>query len=208
MTTVSQAVLAAYMQAMMQAFAPASAPGRRLAEWLYYNQGVTGLDFRAAMAEAASDGAAPERPDLEKPLPPPLWQASERGARPDRERASAGAGRADGEHRGVCLCGRARSDRERAAALRPPHRLRRFVRSAVRQCGRDPRRGFDRPHGAVPRLRRRRSARPVAARAVAPPEPDRHAPTRSATASAISCRTGSCAPWRRRAAASPISSGS
>jgi ATP-dependent 26S proteasome regulatory subunit len=75
MTTVSQAVLAAYMQAMMQAFAPASAPGRRLAEWLFYNQGVTGLDFRAALAEAASDGAAPERPDLEKPLPLPLWQA-------------------------------------------------------------------------------------------------------------------------------------
>src|SRR5688572_27457961 len=75
MTTVSQAVLAAYMQAMMQAFAPASAPGRKLAEWLFYNQGVTGLDFRAATAEAASDGAAPERPDLEKPLPPALWQA-------------------------------------------------------------------------------------------------------------------------------------
>lgn len=75
MITASQAAVAAYVHAMMQAFAPASPPGRKLAEWLHYNQCMVGLDFQAALARASPDGVAPEQPDLEKPLPLALWEA-------------------------------------------------------------------------------------------------------------------------------------
>lgn len=72
MMTVSQAALAAYVHAMMRAFAPAAPPGRRLAEWLYHNQCLVGVDFHAAMARAMP-GGAPEEVDLEKPLPQAVW---------------------------------------------------------------------------------------------------------------------------------------
>ena len=75
MITASQAAIAAYVHAMMQALTPASPPGRKLAEWLHYHQCVVGLDFQAAVARATPEGAAaPEQPDLEKPLPAALWE--------------------------------------------------------------------------------------------------------------------------------------
>jgi len=73
MLTASQVAIAAYAHAMMQAFAPASPPGRALAAWLHTNQCLIGLDFQAAMARAVPDGTPPADPDLEKPLPAALW---------------------------------------------------------------------------------------------------------------------------------------
>ena len=73
MSTASQVAIAAYVHAMMQAFAPASPPGRALAAWLHTNQCLVGLDFPAAMARAMPDGAPSADPDLEKPLPAALW---------------------------------------------------------------------------------------------------------------------------------------
>ena len=52
MLTASQVAIAAYAHAMLQAFAPASPPGRALAAWLHTNQCLIGLDFQAAMARA------------------------------------------------------------------------------------------------------------------------------------------------------------
>lgn len=73
MMTASQVAIAAYAHAMMQAFAPASPPGRALAAWLHTNQCLIGLDFQAAMVRAAPGGTPPADPDLEKPLPAALW---------------------------------------------------------------------------------------------------------------------------------------
>jgi MoxR-like ATPase len=87
MLTASQVAIAAYAHAMMQAFAPASPPGRALAAWLHTNQCLIGLDFQAAMARAAPGGTPPADPDLEKPLPAALWTELREAVARCRERA-------------------------------------------------------------------------------------------------------------------------
>jgi ATP-dependent 26S proteasome regulatory subunit len=92
MITASQAAVAAYVHAMMGAFDPASPPGRRLANWLYNNQCMVGLDFHAATATRTPKGRKRKAPAMDKPLPQRLW-ARLRGA--VARSAAAGAGNAD-----------------------------------------------------------------------------------------------------------------
>lgn len=73
MMSVSQAAMAAYVLAMARSFAPASPPGRVLAQWLHDHQGMAGVDFAAALQRVAGEGKTPEDPDFDKPLPRALW---------------------------------------------------------------------------------------------------------------------------------------
>jgi tRNA A37 threonylcarbamoyladenosine biosynthesis protein TsaE len=74
MMSVSQAAMAAYVLAMVRTFAPASPPGKVLAQWLHDHQGLVGVDFDTAMQCVAGKGKTPEDPDLEKPLPRAVWE--------------------------------------------------------------------------------------------------------------------------------------
>lgn len=73
MMGVSRAAMAAYVLAMARSFAPASPPGRVLAQWLHDHQGMVGVDFAAALQRAAGEGKTPEDPDFDKPLARALW---------------------------------------------------------------------------------------------------------------------------------------
>ncbi|WP_119303537.1 AAA family ATPase [Dongia deserti] len=73
MITASQAAVAAYVHAMMQAFDPASPPGRRLTFWLRSNQCMVGLDFEAATTARTPKGRKRKSPAWDKPLPQRLW---------------------------------------------------------------------------------------------------------------------------------------
>lgn len=73
MLSVSQAAMAAYVLAMVRAFAPASPPGKVLAQWLHDHQGLVGVDFTVALQRAAGEGKTPEDPDFDKPLPRAVW---------------------------------------------------------------------------------------------------------------------------------------
>ena len=55
-TTASPAAVAGYIHALMHAFDPASLPGRRIADWLRYNDCVAGIDFAAAERAAGTKG--------------------------------------------------------------------------------------------------------------------------------------------------------
>jgi transitional endoplasmic reticulum ATPase len=66
MVVSSKAAIAAYLRAMMRAFAPDSPPGRKLADWLRYNEKVLGLDLEAALRlPAPSNGQRMRAPEGE-----------------------------------------------------------------------------------------------------------------------------------------------
>jgi hypothetical protein len=73
MMNVSQAAMAAYVLAMLRSFAPASPPGKVIAQWLHDHQGMVGVDFAAALQCAAGESKTPEDPDFGKPLPGAAW---------------------------------------------------------------------------------------------------------------------------------------
>ncbi len=73
MMSMSQAAMAAYVLAMVRSFAPASPPGKVVAQWLHDHQGLVGVDFAAAMQRAAGEGKTPDDPDFDKPMSRAVW---------------------------------------------------------------------------------------------------------------------------------------
>jgi SpoVK/Ycf46/Vps4 family AAA+-type ATPase len=90
-TTASPAAVAGYIHALMHAFDPASLPGRRIADWLRYNDCVAGIDFAAAIALRMRGGRKRKAPAHDKPLPPRAWEKLRASVAASAERAAAGA---------------------------------------------------------------------------------------------------------------------
>jgi SpoVK/Ycf46/Vps4 family AAA+-type ATPase len=90
-TTASPAAVAGYIHALMHAFDPASPPGRRLADWLRYNDCLVGIDFAAATVPRTRAGRKRKAPPHDKPLPPRAWHRLRAAVAASAERAAANA---------------------------------------------------------------------------------------------------------------------
>ena len=90
-TTASPAAVAGYIHALMEAFDPASPPGRRIADWLRYNDCIVGIDFAAATALRPRAGRRRKAPAHDKPLPLRAWRKLRAVVAASAERAAANA---------------------------------------------------------------------------------------------------------------------
>jgi ATP-dependent 26S proteasome regulatory subunit len=90
-TTASPAAVAGYIHALMHAFDPASPPGRRIADWLRYNDCVAGIDFAAATALRTRAARKRKTPPHDKPLPPRAWEKLRAAVAASADRAAANA---------------------------------------------------------------------------------------------------------------------
>jgi ATP-dependent 26S proteasome regulatory subunit len=90
-TTASPAAVAGYIHALMHAFDPASPPGRRIADWLRYNDCVAGIDFAAATVLRARGGRKRKALAHDKPLPPRAWLKLHAAVAASAARAAEGA---------------------------------------------------------------------------------------------------------------------
>jgi SpoVK/Ycf46/Vps4 family AAA+-type ATPase len=91
-TTASPAAIAGYVHAMTRAFAPDSAPGRRLTDWLRVNASAVGVDFDAVTRPRAKTRRRRKAPANDRPLPKRAWQQLSAAI---AEAANCGAGRDD-----------------------------------------------------------------------------------------------------------------
>jgi len=74
-TTASPAMIAGYINAMMDAFAADSAPGIRIVQWLRCDGTVLNIDVDAEIEPHLDSSAGRDLPAAEKPLPPWAWAA-------------------------------------------------------------------------------------------------------------------------------------
>jgi transitional endoplasmic reticulum ATPase len=88
-TTASPAAVAGYIHALMDAFDPASPPGRRIADWLRYNECVAGIDFAAATALRTRGGRKRKALPHDRALPARAWHKLRAAVAASAERAAA-----------------------------------------------------------------------------------------------------------------------
>jgi SpoVK/Ycf46/Vps4 family AAA+-type ATPase len=74
MTTSSRAAIAAYLHGMMRCFAPGSAPGKKLAEWLRQNQQLLGIGFDDLLRMPAPSAGQRIRAPEKELLRPDEWK--------------------------------------------------------------------------------------------------------------------------------------